>query len=100
MYNLQELFENGYIEKIEIEDTHLGRGYNISVKLRNYSIYSVSISVGIDESLDDAIVLINKMIEVDDEIAKQNKRPARAKGRLATDEDLKKLFGDDDEAGE
>ena len=98
MYNLQELVEKGYVEKIETESTHIGVGYKVYVKLRNYSIGKVIIDVGIDEYLTDAITLINKMIEVDEDITKQNKRPAdEVKSRRATEEDLKKIFKDADE---
>ena len=69
---LQELIEKGFIIKIETDGTSIGDGYKIYVKLLNYSIGSVVIDVGIDETLDDAIVLINKMVEVDLEI-KNNK---------------------------
>lgn len=91
MLNLQELIENGYIEKIETESTHIGAGYNIYVKLHNYSIGSITIGVGIDENLSDAIILINKMIEVDEEISKKEKAE-KPTARKATEEELKKLF--------
>lgn len=69
---LQELIENGFITKIETESTSIGNGYKIYVSLLNYSIGSVVISVGVEETLDDAIVLINKMVEVDFELHTNN----------------------------
>lgn len=92
MYNLQELIENGYVEKVETESTNLGDGYKIYVKLHNYSIGNVIVDVGIDENLSDAITLINKMIEVDDEISKNKKPKEKRTIRNATKEDLEKLF--------
>lgn len=69
--NLQELIEKGIVTKIETDETHLGDGYKIYVHLHNYSIGSVIIDIGIDEYLTDAITLINKMVEVDEEITKK-----------------------------
>jgi len=62
MYNLQELIEKGYIDSIKTDSTHLGDGYDIVVKLHRYSIVKVTVEVGIDETLDDAITLINDMV--------------------------------------
>jgi len=92
MYNLQELVERGYVEKLETEATHLGAGYKLYVKLHNYSISRVTVDVGIDEYLTDAITLINKMIEVDEEITKTKKPKEKHTIRKATDEEIKKLF--------
>lgn len=69
---LQELIENGFITKIETESTSIGNGYKVYVKLLNHSIDSVVINVGVKETLDDAIVLINKMVAVDFEIYTNN----------------------------
>ena len=94
MYNLQELVERGYVEKLETEATHLGAGYKLYVKLHNYSIGRVTVDVGIDEYLTDAITLINKMIEVDEEITKTKKPKEKPTVRKATDEEIKKLLDD------
>lgn len=93
MYNLQELFEHGYVEKVESEPTHLGSGYKIRVKLHNYSIGGITIDVGIDEGLSDAVALINEVIEVDDSIVASNKNKAEVRHaiRKATKEELDEL---------
>ncbi len=72
---LQELIEKGIITKIETDETHLGDGYTVYVHLHNFSIGSVTIDVGIDETLDDAVTLINRMVKTDEEITK--KKPAK-----------------------
>ena len=92
MYNLQELVEHGIVQKIETESTHIGAGYKLYVKLHNYSIGYITVDVGIDEYLTDAITLINKMVEVDEEISKTKKPKAKPTIRKATDEEIKKLF--------
>ena len=60
---LQELIEKGYIEKIEQEATFVGTAYDITVNLHRYSISSLVVKTGIDESLDEAVALINSMVE-------------------------------------
>ncbi len=92
--NLQELIEHGYVEKVETESTYLGAGYKVYVKLHNYSIGRITIDIGIDENLSDAIILINKIIEVDEEIGKNKKPKEKHTIRKATDEEIKKLLDD------
>lgn len=86
--NLQELVEHGYVEKIETESTCVGSGYKLYIKLHNYSIGRVTVDVGIDECLDDAILLINKMINVDKELDKARKPSDARPIRKATDEEI------------
>ena len=71
--SLQELIEKGYVQSIQTDSTSVGDGYDINVKLRHYSVHNVTISVGIDESLTDAVALINTMIEFDNNLP--NTRP-------------------------
>ena len=92
MYNLQELIEHGYVEKIETESTCVGSGYKVYVKLHNYSIGRVIIDVGIDERLDDAVLLINKMIEVDEELDNTRKLSNAKPARKATEEEIDKIL--------
>lgn len=98
MLSLQELIENGYVRRIETESTHIGAGYIIETKLHNYSIGEVTIRVGIDEYLNDAVTLINDMIDTDERITKKHSeergRDENNKVRRATDEELKGLFND------
>lgn len=94
MLTLQELIEHGYVEKIETESTCVGSGHKVYVKLHSYSIGKVTIDVGIDEYLTNAITLINKMIEVDEEIRKieASKPKDKLVCRDATKDDIKKLL--------
>jgi CYTH domain-containing protein len=66
--SLQELVEKGYVQSIQTESTCLGDGYTIKVQLRHYSIRHVTIDVTVDETLTDAIGLINAMIEFDNSL--------------------------------
>ena len=88
MLTLQELIERGYVDKIKTESTCIGSGYKLYVKLHNYSIGRVTVDVGIDERLDDAILLINKMIEVDEELSKTRKPSDVKPAKKATDEEI------------
>lgn len=88
MYNLQELIEHGYVEKVETESTCVGSGYKVYVKLHNYSIGRVTVDVGIDECLDDAVLLINKMIDVDKELDNTRKPSEAMSIRKATGEEI------------
>jgi hypothetical protein len=98
MLTLQELIEKGYIDSIKTDGTHLGDGYTIVVKLSRYSIGRITIDVGIDEYLDDAVALINGIIDIQEELNKNNKPKEKAPIRHVTDpEELKKIFKEDDE---
>ncbi len=92
MYTLQELIEKGYIDSIKTDGTHLGDGYTIVVKLSRYSIGRITIDVGIDEYLDDAVRLINGIIDIQEELNKEPKRKAEHTARRATPEELKELL--------
>lgn len=63
--SLQELIEKGYVQSIQTDSTPLGDGYDIKVQLSHDSVRHVTISVGIDEDLTDAVALINTMVEFD-----------------------------------
>lgn len=92
MYSLQELIEHGYVDSITTEGTHLGDSYKIVVKLSRYSIGKITIDVGIDERLDDAVTLINGIIDIQDKLNKETKPKEKIPHRDATEEDLKELF--------
>lgn len=93
MYSLQELIEHGYVDSITTDGTHLGDGYTIVVKLSRYSIGRITIDVGIDEYLDDAVVLINSIIDVQEKLNQEGKRKKETHTvRKATEEEIKDLF--------
>ena len=93
MYTLQELIEKGYIDSITTDGTHLGDGYTIIVKLSRYSIGRITIDVGVDEYLDDAVVLINHIVEVQEELNKSDEKvKERPTARKATSEELKEIL--------
>lgn len=93
MYSLQELIEHGYVDSITTDGTHLGDGYTIVVKLSRYSIGRITIDVGIDEYLDDAVVLINSIIDVQEKLNQEGKRKKETHTiRQATPEEVKDLF--------
>ena len=93
MYSLQELIEHGYVDSITTDGTHLGDGYTIVVKLSRYSIGRITIDVGIDEYLDDAVVLINSIIDVQEKLNQEGKRKKETHAvRQATPEEVKDLF--------
>ena len=95
MYNLQELVEKGYIDSITTNGTHLGDGYTIVIKLSRYSIGKITIDVGIDEYLDDAVTLINGIIDIQEKLNAENKsREKKPTARMATYEELKNLLSD------
>ena len=93
MYTLQELIEKGYIDSITTDGTHLGDGYTIVVKLSRYSIGKITIEVGIDEYLDDAVTLINGIIDIQEKLNQEGKRKKETHTiRQATPEEVKDLF--------
>ena len=93
MYSLQELIEHGYVDSITTNGTHLGDGYTIVVKLSRYSIGKITIDVGIDEYLDDAVTLINGIIDIQEKLNQEGKRKKEPHTiRPATSEELKDLF--------
>lgn len=92
MYTLQELIEKGYVDSIKTDGTHLGDGYTIVVKLSRYSIGRITIDVGIDEYLDDAVRLINGIIDIQEELNKEPKKNTEHTVRMATPEELKEVF--------
>ena len=93
MYTLQELIEHGYVDSIKTDGTHLGDGYTIVVKLSRYSIGRITIDVDIDEYLDDAVRLINGIIDIQEELNKEVKRaPKPAKDITEPTEELKELL--------
>ena len=95
MYTLQELIEKGYIDSIKTDGTHLGDGYTIVVKLSRYSIGRITIDVGIDEYLDDAVRLINGIIDIQEELNKEpNKAPKAPVSADEPTEELKRLLSD------
>ena len=87
MLTLQELIEKGYIDSITTNGTHLGDGYTIVVKLSRYSIGKITIDVGIDEYLDDAVKLINGIIDIQEELNKETKPKEKPIIRHVTDPD-------------
>lgn len=87
MYTLQELIEKGYIDSIKTDGTHLGDGYTIVVKLSRYSIGRITIDVGIDEYLDDAVRLINGIIDIQEELNREAKPKEKPAVRHVTDPD-------------
>lgn len=94
MYSLQELIEHGYVDSIKTDGTHLGDGYTIVVKLSRYSIGRITIDVGIDEYLDDAVRLINGIIDIQEELNKEPKKKVEHTVRKATSEELKELLSE------
>ena len=94
MLSLQELIEKDYITNIKSESDYIGTSYEITINLKRFSVYKVVLSVGNDETLDDAVELINCMVNSVDEM-----------NRKDPDSPVKKLFGidnksDDDESEE
>jgi hypothetical protein len=87
MYSLQELIEHGYVDSITTDGTHLGDGYTIVVKLSRYSIGKITINVGIDEYLDDAVTLINGIIDIQESLNKEAKPEEKPTIRHVTDPD-------------
>lgn len=87
MYSLQELIEHGYVDSIITDGTHLGDGYTIVVKLSRYSIGKITINVGIDEYLDDAVTLINGIINIQENLNKEAKPKEKPTIRHVTDPD-------------
>ena len=94
MYSLQELIEHGYVDSIKTDGTHLGDGYTIVVKLSRYSIGRITIDVGIDEYLDDAVALINGIIDIQESLNKNTKPKEKPVVRKATSEELKELLSE------
>ena len=94
MYSLQELIEHGYVDSIVTNGTHIGDGYTIVVKLSRYSIGKITIDVGIDEYLDDAVKLINGIIGIQESLDKEPKPKQRPTIERGTPEDLIKLMED------
>jgi len=92
MYTLQELIEKGYIDSIKTDGTHLGDGYTIVVKLSRYSIGRITIDVGIDEYLDDAVRLINGIINIQEELNKEATSKESPIVRKAPAEELKEVL--------
>ena len=92
MYNLQELIEKGYIDSITTNGTHLGDSYVIVVKLSRYSIGKITIDVGIDEYLDDAVALINGIIDIQEKLNKESKPKERPVAKKEISEELKELL--------
>lgn len=94
MYSLQELIEHGYVDSITTNGTHLGDGYVIVVKLSRYSIGKITIDVGIDEYLDDAVTLINSIIDVQEKLNKETKPKERPVAKKEIPEELKELLSE------
>ena len=93
MLTLQELIEKGYVDSITTDGTHLGDGYTIVVKLSRYSIGRITIDVGIDEYLDDAVTLINGIIDIQENLNKNAKPKEKPTVRHVTDPDeLKEIL--------
>ena len=92
MYTLQELIEKGYIDSIKTDGTHLGDGYTIVVKLSRYYIGRITINVGIDEYLDDAVRLINGIIDIQEELNAEAKPKEKIAVKKEVPEELKELL--------
>ena len=93
MYTLQELIEKGYVDSITTDGTHLGDGYTIVVKLSRYSIGRITIDVGIDEYLDDAVSLINSIVDFQEALSHEvRKAPKQPKPVDEPNEELKELL--------
>lgn len=92
MYTLQELIEKGYIDSITTTGTEVGDAYTIVVKLSRYSIGKITIEVGIDEYLDDAVTLINGIINIQESLSNTARENKHLSVKEATEEDLKNIF--------
>ena len=89
MYTLQELIEKGYIDSVITNGTPVGDSYTIIVKLSRYSISKITIDIGIDEYLDDAVRLINGIVDFQEELGKEVKKAPKLP--TPTDEQIEEL---------